>query len=268
MKNLHIKYRTWYKVVPPKQIKLKIPGWSGEQNEHKTGDKPMPWHCIPFVESSTYGLELCYPFESECRVYLDEKGEVKFDGDFSKDIADCSDNSISFPPFSSFAPGHFGMTSALDIQAPEDYVLRTEPHPRFYVDTVGDVPCCISGHLQTQWWSKIFFVVFKNPLPGQTLIFRKNEPYGQIIFVPKKVKYDIQEMTLKEKIERQELTNKITNLSKNYINNKWIDHKGNSFDDKYKVLSKIYQEQGIEGINKFLDSVKGSKIKIKGRLFK
>lgn len=251
METLEIKYRTWYKGVPPRPIKLQIPGWGGEANQHTNGDKPQPWHCVPFVEGNTYGLELCYPFDSECRVTL-EAGKPIFSGDFSKEQVDLPN--LTLPPFSSFSPGHFGMTSALDIKVPEGYVLRTETHPRFYTDETGTVPCCLPGHLQTEWWPRIFFVVFKNPYPGQTIIFRKGEPYGQILIVPKKIIYDIKQMTDAEISERTSNETKIDQYAKQICKNDWHDHKCQNFDDKYKVLSRTFAKGGQIAIDKLMQS--------------
>jgi hypothetical protein len=249
---LEIKYRTWRKGIPPRPIKLQIPGWAGEPNGHTNGDRPQPWHCPPFVEGSTYGLELCYPFKSECHVSL-VNGEIKFDGDFIEEQKECPD--IPMPPFMSFAPGHFGMSSCLDIKVPSGYILRTEPHPRYYTDTTYTVPCCLPGHIQTEWWPKIFFVVFKNPMPGQTLIFKNGEPYGQALILPKKATYDIKEMTVGESTERGITDDKLNKYCKKFVNNDWKDHLGHNFDDKYKVLSAVFAKNGPQGVRDFLDSV-------------
>lgn len=265
MKKIEIKYRTWFKGVPPKPIKLQIPGWSGQHNQHKNGDRPQPWHCIPFVEASTYGLELVYNFDTECHV-KNIDGKIIFEGDFEEEQKQVKDAQL--PPFSTFAPGHFGMTSSLDIQVPEDYVLRTEPHPRFYTDHTGNVPCCIAGHLQTSWWPKIFFVVFKNPLPNQTIIFRKNEPYAQILIVPKKVEYHIQKMTQGEELQRIQTTKQIDENAKKIAKNDWTDYKGNNFDDKYKILAKINNKGGCPEMKKFLERMAHTKkINLKKKLF-
>src|SRR5687767_59867 len=85
MHKIELKYRCWYKGVPPKPIKLQIPGWAGDSHGHSNGDKPQPWHCPPFVEGATYGLELIYPFETEVSV-RNVDGKIKFDGDFSKEL--------------------------------------------------------------------------------------------------------------------------------------------------------------------------------------
>jgi len=266
MDKLEIKYRTWYKGVPPRPIKLQIPGWAGDPNDHSNGDKPQPWHCPPFVDGATYGLELCYPFETECRVNMVD-GQVVFNGDFSEEQKECPD--VSLPPFMCFAPGHFGMTSALDIKVPSGYVLRTECHPRYYTDTTYTVPCCLPGHLQTEWWPKIFFVVFKNPMPGQTLIFRKGEPYGQALVIPKKVSYDIKEMTVAEMSQRVSTDDKLSKYCKRFVNNDWHDHLGHNFDDKYKVLSAVFTKKGSKGVQEFIEAVAlkiENKKKFRGKL--
>ena len=251
MNKLEIKYRAWYQGIKPRLTKLQIPGWAGETNEHKTGDKPQPWHCTPFLESVLYGLELLYPFDTECHIKRDGD-EIIFEGDFTEEQKKCE---VDLPPFMSFSPDHFGMTSSLDIKVPTGHVVRLETHPNYYTDTTYNVPCALPGHLQTEWWPKIFFVVFKNPMPGQTIIFKKNQPYAQILIVPKKVEYQIEDMTIEEQVERCALDDKINKYAKDFVKNDWFDHKGYNFDDKYKILNTIFAKEGMEGIQNFLNDV-------------
>lgn len=270
MEKIPIKYRTWYQGEPPRPIRLQIPGWAGEQNKHTDGDVPQAWHCTPFVEASTYGLELVYNFDTECHVkYVD--GELKFIGDFSQEKHKIVPQ-ISLPPFSTFAPGHFGMSSCADIMVPEGHILRLEPHPRYYTDETHTTPLCIPGHLATAWWPKIFFVVFKNPMPGQTYIFRKGEPYAQILVLPRKVQYDIEPMTATEANRRNNIDDIIVKYGKIFSTNDWHDNLGHNFNDKYKVLNNVFTKSGKDGVIKFLDQVSKnlhSKVqrKFKGRLF-
>lgn len=267
MEKIKLKCRSWYKGVFPSPIKLQIPGWAGADNNHKDGDEAQPWHCIPFVEASTYGLELVYSFDTEC-VVKNINGNIIFEGDFSNENKNCPE--VNLPPFVSFASGHFGMTSCLDIAVPEGYCLRTEPHPRFYTDTTGNVPCCISGHIQTSWWPKIFFVVFKNPYKGQEIVFKKNEPYAQILVVPSKANYEIERMSSSDEKERNELSYMIEKNISKIASNCWQDNKGNNFSDKYKQIYKVYRKDGLTGVKNFLKSFSVNKketTKIKKRLF-
>lgn len=272
MESLEVKYRLWYKGIPPRPIKLQIPGWAGDSYGHDDGDKPQPWHCVPFVDGSTYGMELIYPFEADCFVYRDKKGELKFDGNFKDENPWKSNdsNEKTTPPFSSFAPNHYGFTSSMDIEPPEGYVLRLEPHPRFYTDSTGTCPIAVPGHIQ-RWWSRIFFVAFKSPLKGETHIFKKGEPYAQILIVPEKTKYDIKEMTNAEKAVRSKREEAISNKQQHIAKKTWYDHIGNKFDDKYRRLKSAYQKGGYAAVDNVLEKAENKKetsINIKKRFFK
>lgn len=261
-----LKYRTWYDCKPPQPIHLQIPGWGGQPNNHKDGDVPQPWHCIPFVEASTYGLELYYAFDTECHVKMID-GKVAFFGDFEKEKEKIPNDKV-IPPFKAFAPGHFGMTSCLDIVVPDNYVIRLEPHPKFYTDESHTFPILVPGHINTPMWPKIFFVVFKNPIPGQTFIFRKNEPYGQILVIPRKVSYDVKEMTHSEKSKRNYIDELIIKYNKIISTNVWRDYEGNIFSDKYKILNQIYVRQGKDAVIKFLQSLAMKSIQKNDKIIK
>ncbi|MHA2043428.1 MAG: hypothetical protein ACW99G_01465 [Candidatus Thorarchaeota archaeon] len=218
---------------------------------HSDGDKPQPWHCQPFIDGSTYGLEVIYPHKYECAVKR-INGEVVFDGDFSEDR--CVNSYLKEKPFSSFAPNHYGCTSGLDIKPPDGYCVRIEPHPRFYTDNTNTVPIAVAGHL-SGWWSRIFFIAFKSPLEGESHIFREGDPIAQMIFVPKKVSYDIRLMTKEETTKRADREKILSKCGVEASKHIWTDHIGHKFDDKYKVLTSIYAQEGEAGIDKYLKEV-------------
>lgn len=252
-KNIFLKYRTWFKGIPPRPIKLEIPGWSGENQKRKTGNIPQPWHCLPFIEGSTYGLELIYPFDTECKV-INNNGKVEFIADFAQE----NGWNKPEPPFSNFSPFHYGFTSSLDLNFSQDLVLRIEPHPRFFTDVTNTVPLAVPGHIQ-QWWSRIFFVVFKSPSIGQCHIFKKNEPYAQILLVPKDIQYDISLMNIQEAAWRDARDAAIIAMGSKLEG--WRDHLNHKFDDKYKQLNNIYKKEGEDGVDAFLNTMKYCKVK-------
>lgn len=258
MDKLEVKYRTWYKGVPPKPIKLQMPGWAGESNDHSDGAKPQPWMCPPFVDGSTYGLELIYPFDAECHVT--RKGdEIIFQGDFTKESGAWIGNQQGIPPnsppFLSFAPDHYGMTSSLDIMPPEGYCFRIEPHPRFYTDRTGTVPIASAGNIQ-RWWGRIFFVAFKSPMEGETHIFRHGEPYAHVLIIPNKPRYDIKPMTTEEADRRGKNETILGEHGDKVAKHNWTDHKGMPFNDKYKVLARAFAKGGEEKVQEVLDQAK------------
>ena len=85
MTAIPVRWRTKHKGLPPQPIKLRIPGWSGHGRDHGDVGIPQPWHSPPFVEGSTYGLELRYPLEAECRVSICDRG-LDFQGDFDEEL--------------------------------------------------------------------------------------------------------------------------------------------------------------------------------------
>jgi hypothetical protein len=226
------------------------------------------------VDASTYGHELVYPYKSECLVKR-INGQVVFEGDFSDEEWMLSESGESLsgdsprkktPPMMSFAPGHYGMSSGLDLEPPEGYVIRTEPHPRFYTDDTGTVPCMLAGHIQ-RWWSRIFFVVFKAPREGEIQIFRYGEPYGQLIFVPQKNLATFEQFTEEESKVRETRDKRISDHAKKIANNSWNDNKMLNFDDKYKVLSSAYAKGGycnMDGV--VLDRISKPAPKIKTKI--
>ncbi len=242
MQKIEISYRSWFKGIPPQQIKLQIPGWAGTPG-YSNGCIPQPWHCKPFTDASTYGLELIYPFSSPCIVHTDHDDNVTFTGDFTTEE---QQSGVPMPPFMSFSPHHYGFTSSMDIKTNKDIITRIEPHPRFYTDRSGLVPIPVAGHIETEWWSKIFFVVFKSPLPGQSHHFNPEEPYAQLLFLPKDVDYTINHMTNKEISERIVRDENISKNAKHLCTRHFKDHKGNSFDNKYKTLSKANNKEGVD----------------------
>jgi hypothetical protein len=256
-----VKYRTWYKGTPPRPIKLQIPGWSGVNRKHSNGTPAQPWHCTPFVDGCTYGYELLYPFETECRV-LRKGDDIIFEGDFNNETWNMDRTKA---PMSKFAKDHYGMSSSLDLEPPEGYVIRTETHPRFYTDSSGTCPIMLPGHIH-RWWSRIFFVVFKSPKEGEMHVFRKGEPYGQILFVPEKNIFSFQQMTPEEEKLRVETERSISENSSQICTHAWRDNKGNQFDNKYKVLSSAYLKGGEEAVHNVIKESKNKKpkkIKIK-----
>ena len=264
MKTTILKYRTWYKGVPPQPIKLEIPGWAGSSMGHDDGDKPQPWHCVPFIDGSTYGLELVYPFDTECHI-VNENGEMKVLGDFTeeqKDVTKISPNT-ALPPFMQFAPGHYGFTSSIDIKTEEGHVIRIEPHPRFYADQTDTVPLPVPGHIGGDFWPRIFFVVFKLPSSGRRHIFRKGEPYAQILILPNKVDYEIKEMSEVEIREREFQESELARIGSTHIaSHSWVDHKGNNFDDKYKIIKKLHAKGGMDAVREVYQGAKTKELNV------
>lgn len=244
MLSVNIKYRTWNKGIPPRPIKLEIPGWAGQ----KHWNSGQPHHCKPFIDGATYGLELIYPYDTEVTV-IAQDGVSEFLCNSKEEWKD------SQFPFQNFAPNHFGFTSSLDIQTEEGIGTMILPHPRYYTDMKGDVPLPVHGLIESDWWPKIFFLAFRAPLNNQKYIFRQGEGFAHLIFVPKEVEYNIHKMTSEEEKQRKLAEQTLSKYGQKIATRVWKDEDGQAFDNKYKVLSGLAKKKGAQFVAEALNNI-------------
>lgn len=246
---LELRWRTGYDAPPPRRIRLEIPGWAGPSTAHGDGAPAQPWHCRPFVEGATHGVELVYPYRSECLVENDG-GTVRFTGGLAAEM-----EAAGLPhPFGVFAAGHYGMATALDLLPPPGYSLRLEPHPRFFTDLTDRVPLAVCGQLQ-QFWPRQFFAVFRAPRPGGAHVFRPGEPYAQLLLVRAGQSYRVRPMEPEVAGERALRDKQITTLGFLLSKRIWRSNTGHWFDDKYKQLLRIFRRGGHDAVAARLQSV-------------
>lgn len=247
--DLTVQYRSTYGAEPPRRIRLEIPGWAGSSSAHADGAAAMPWHCQPFVEGSTYGLELVYPYRSECIVRKVD-GKIVFEGGLTEER---QKEGLSHP-FGVFAHGHYGMATALDLLPPPGYSLRLGPHPRYFTDTKGDVPLALPGHLQ-RFWPNQFFAVFKAPSKGTKHVFRPGEPYAQLLIVPTNQTIRTEPMPAELVAEREREEVQVGTLRYMFAKHIWQSDTGNWFDDMYKQLLRIFRQGGRAAVSAHLADV-------------
>jgi tetratricopeptide (TPR) repeat protein len=111
------------------------------------------------------------------------------------------------------------------------------------------VPVSLVGHVQNEWWPRRFFVVFKAPPAGARHIFRKGEPYAQILFVPQRFGHEGERMTAEQEKRRRELEAAIDSVKSEISENVWHNPAGTAFSDHYKVLARAYGKDGQAGVD-------------------
>ena len=247
MDKFKIKYCAYDKSVPPQPIRMTAGGWGGLPQKMEDGSEPQPWHCLPFVEASTQGLELLYPYETECRV-VNDGGAIRFEWDFAREPGSQLTGGEFVTFFPKEASRYYLFNTSLDIQAPPGHVVRTEPHPRFFTDDSGTVPLAMIGQVQTEWWPKRFFVVFRVPPPGQSHIFRKGEAYAQILIVPQRISYEMARMSAAEEKRRRDLEHGIILSTAEIATNSWRNPVGYEFNNHYKVLASGFARDGLGAV--------------------
>ncbi len=246
---LELRYRSGYGAPPPRRIRLEMPGWAGHSTAHGDGAPAQPWHCRPFVEGATYGMELVYPYRSECRVH-NEDGAIRFEGGLDAELEQAG----APHPFGVFAAGHYGMATALDLLPPPGYALRLGPHPRYFTELSGDVPLALPGHLQ-RFWPRQFFAVFRAPPQGSVHVFRPGEPYAQLLLVPAAETYRVEPMEAEAAQDRARQERQVTLFAFLLSKRIWKSDAGYWFDDKYKQLLRLFRRGGQDAVRRRLQEV-------------
>ena len=227
-----VKYRLADPRLRPRRTKLDMPGWGGKPEPRKEGSHEQVWHCIPFTEGAQYGIELFYPYDNELRV-TKQDGKVVLHGDFGADPK----TGVNWPPFRAFGENYYTYQLLLDLKVADDMAVRTEPHPRYYTSPNDDVPLAVPALLRTSWWPMISFVVFKAPPAGCTHIFRKDEPFMQMLFLPAEPQFELVAMDIDEAAEREMRARRI-HASRDTLSKEttWTSSTNTVFDGTYRHI--------------------------------
>ncbi len=214
--------------LKPRRTKLEVPGWAGQSEQRADGAREQAWHCLPFTEAARGGIELFYPHEDELRVAR-RQDTMCFEGDFGE-------QDERRPPFRSFGPDYFTYQILIDLKVEAGLALKTEPHPRFYTDTTGEVPIAVPALIR-HWWPMIYFVVFKAPAEGQTHVFRPDEPFMQISIVQADDRLELIEMSEEEAAERELQSQRIYQSRETLgADSRWTSSTDTVFDGTYRRI--------------------------------
>ena len=237
-----VKYRLFEPRLNPRRTKMEVPGWAGQPEPRRDGSHEYGWHCMPFVESAQYGIELFYPFDNELRV-TKRDGQVVLDSDWGADPG----IGINWPPFRPFGEDYYSYQLLLDLKVPDDVAVRTEPHPRFYTSATDDVPIAVPALLRTSWWPMISFVIFKAPPEGRMHVFRRDEPFMQMLVVPSDPEFVLVPMDEEEAAEREMRSRRIY-ASRDTLGqqSRWTSSTQTIFDGTYRQILRAARAKAKE----------------------
>jgi hypothetical protein len=226
-----MKYRMSGDDLRPRRTKLEIPGWAGQPEKRADGSREYAWHCVPFSEAATYGVEVFYPYENELRVRT-KNGALIFDGDFGPPPAP----GRNWPPFRNFGEIYYTYQILLDIKPEPGFAIKVETHPSFYTDTTGAAPIAVPALIR-EWWPMLYFIVFKSPGEGQTHIFRPGDPIAQFTMIPAENDFELEPMTFDEAAER-ELQSRRIYASRETLgaDSQWLSTTDTVFDGTYRRI--------------------------------
>lgn len=229
-----VKYRTHGHRTPPQQIRISVPGWAGSKEPRADGSHEQPWHCIPFSESARYGVELLYPFDDELRVTSSD-GRVQLHADWGPP----PEAGMMWPPFRTFGEDYYSYQISLDLEVPEGWAIRTEPHPRYFTDSSNTTPLAVPALIRSDWWPMMFFCIFKAPPLGVTHVFRKGEGFISLIALPADPELELVSMTDEEAAQREMRSRRLA-ASRDRLadGTRWLSSTNTVFDGTYRNMAR------------------------------
>jgi hypothetical protein len=229
-----VRYRTHGDREPPRPIAVKVPGWAGAKDPREDGMHEQPWHCIPFSESARYGLELVYPFAAELTV-TSVDGQVRLDADWGP----APEGEGAWPPFRTFGEDFYSYQLSLDIEVPEGWAVRTEPHPRYFTDATNTCPLAVPALIRSDWWPMMYFAIFKAPPPGTVHRFRQGEPFMAFTVLPADPELDLQPMDAELAAQREMRGRRLAaNRDRLAEGTRWTSATATIFDGTYRNLAR------------------------------
>jgi hypothetical protein len=228
---LKMKFRMSGDDLKPRRTRLEIPGWAGRPEKRTDGSQEHAWHCVPFSEAATYGVEIFYPYENELSVSTRD-GRLILEGDFGS--APTAER--NWPPFRNFGDAYYTYQLLLDLKPERGFAIKVETHPSFYTDTTGTAPIAVPA-LVRGWWPMIYFMVFKAPAEGQTHIFRRGLPIAQFSMIPEECEFELEPMSFDEAAER-ELQSRRIHASRETLgaDSQWLSTTDTVFDGTYRRI--------------------------------
>jgi hypothetical protein len=192
-----------YQGIAPKKPSIKIPGWGGEA----TNDQFQPWHLQSFIDMAECGVELIFPYD---------------DVSIREDI---------ISPFVQIAENYYSLQTETLIVSPDNYNILILPHYRYYTDP-HQTPLPIACAAQGDWYPYNLSVIFRKT----NCIFRKNEPYAQVLVIPRK-EYLITPLTNTEITDKAKAKEYIE--TNKYKTREWKTSFGSIQDNLYNVLRNL-----------------------------
>jgi Tfp pilus assembly protein PilF len=219
-------------VLVHQPIRMANAAWGGAPQKMENGSEPQPWHCMPFVEGATYGLELLTPRAGEGRV-SNVDGELR-----------CQGMGLAPGPL----PGFYQLRARLGLQPPPGHAVRLLPHPRHFTDDTGTVPLPLAGHMPAALCTSEAAILFRGPGPGQEHIFRPGEPMAQIVFVPEPMRYNLMPMSTEDETRRRVLYGQIETSKLDIADHIWRNAAGIPFNNHYKLMARAFARAGVAGV--------------------
>jgi hypothetical protein len=222
-----IKYKARFDSFPTLQrVKPSVPDHY-RQLARQSPPPALPTHCKPWVDASSYGLLLTYPYQATLTVVGQENARAVYT------MTPPSSRLVYGPIAQMLTNEHFSFESGYWFKTDPEIGIYTNHLPPGYT-TPGHL---IPGLVECWRYPKRLFVVFEVPQPGESISFRFGDPLCVLMPV-------ITEPVVGEVMTDDELQDVLDRNARwdDYLTEhpelKWTSADGVEFNHMYKVFGR------------------------------
>jgi hypothetical protein len=226
---MKIKYLCPDDSFPPLQQVRPVISEDEQARKRRQPPAAVPSHCKPFLDAASYGVLVPFGYHAVLRVTGREGSLPDVKASFEPGRPAYPEHDI----VAAFAQNYFSIATR--------YIVRTEPgvglltlpppegHPR-----KGEV---VRGLLESWWFPKGLFVVFRAPAPGETMEFRRGDPLCVLVPAPC-VDVEAEPMSQPEFMALLSEQKEYERYREEHPEIAWRSDMGFEFDSRYKIFSK------------------------------
>ncbi len=224
---MRLKYRPLFDNFPPLQ---RVKPIIAAEHRHRAKQSPppaLPLHCKPWVDASSYGVLLTFPYKTTLTIYGRPDASPTFT------MSPASTQLIYGPLGQMFSKEHFSLGSGYWFKTDPGVGIFTNHLPDGYQSRSRLVP----GLVECWRYPKRLFVVFRAPAPGETIKFEYGDPLCVLMPVATGV-VGADLMTTDEWQVLKDQRRRWDEHRERHPELEWTSAEGTKFTHMYKVFGK------------------------------
>ena len=223
------------KTVPyiPDPVRSK-PLITDQQKELASQSPPyaVPHHCKPWVDGQSIGWTLSYGFFTDITIRGLPDGKIEVDN-----LDRLAKEAQQPKVVDQFARGHFGISSGYTFSTPNGILSLLLPS-----DHAPENLSLITGVIETDWYPRQIFLVFKSPKEGEEIHLEYQQPIAKVVLVPRHEGISAESLSPTELESLEESRNRYLKEEATTPTH-WVDADGQPFTNLYKIWSKEHRKK-------------------------
>ena len=191
----------------------------------------VPFHCKPWLDGQSVGWTLFYGYLTSVTIEVGENCRIQV-----KNLSRLAQETNQPRIIEQFADAHFGLGTGYTLHTPPGFVSLLLPASQAPLGLEA-----LIGVVETDWYPRQLFAVFRVPAPGQTITLDYRVPLLRVVVIPRHEQLEIKPLNEDEQTI-------LTQREAAYVAEegetatRWLDDAGHTFTHLYKQWSSQYRQ--------------------------